>query len=101
MRAVGVLRSLASPTFITFTRWQATLPRGLCGRKRLRCFFRDRTRLLLSLLCVCVTVFQDCLLLLSQERLESAVGFTELLYDLWSLLAVARGVVCWVHRIYD
>lgn len=29
------------------------------------------------------------------------MSFAELLNDLGSLLTVARGVVCWVHWIYD
>lgn len=46
-------------------------------------------------------VLKHFLLLLRKNRLENAVGFTELLNDLWSLLTVARGVVSWVHWIYD
>jgi hypothetical protein len=94
-RAVSVLSFLNRLTISSSIGWMAT-PFTLRWRHK-RWFSRICLRLILSF----ILILGNLLLLLRKDWLENMVGFAELLYDLRSLLTIARRVVCWVHWIYD
>jgi len=96
--AVGELCSLTQLACHTVRVLLLPLHRGLlicpCWRDSAGCCCKGYRRLL-------TLPFVESLLLLLGELPEYLVDGAELLKDRRCLLAVARGVISWIHRVYD
>jgi len=96
--AVGELSSLTQLACHTVRVLLLPLHRGLlicpCWRDSAGCCCKGYRRLL-------TLPFVESLLLLLGELPEHLVDGAELLKDRRCLLAVARGVISWIHRVYD